>query len=293
MVYTALVRDITERQRAEQQVQRYLEELTNEREALEQAQGSLEEKVAESVRMRRATLNLLQDHQDMREEAEKAQSQVNRFMALRSDAAVRTARRISLTWAVLVYGGMILVGLCARAILGNPEDIGEPGAPYDKEQAFFDVALATLPSVAAGIMLAAVLSAIMSTADSQLLVAAATVSHDMGLRGKTAKNRLLGDRLVILGLSAVAILAAIYGSREIFTKVLYAWTSMGAAFGPLLFWILFRGRVPAAAALTSMLVGFSSAVWFYYQPLGWQGFEKYIVPYVLSSLALVLMARQR
>ena len=218
---------------------------------------------------------------------------VNRFMALRSDKDIKLARRYAMIWAVLVYAGMILLGLCARALLGDPVD------DYDKEQAFFDVAIETLPAVVAGIMLAAVLSAIMSTADSQLLVAAATVSHDLGLRGQTEKTHLLRDRLVILGISVAAIFAAIYGEREIFQKVLFAWSSMGAAFAPLLFWILWRGQVATGVALATMATGFSTAILFWYWPVSWwiegqdwHSFDKFCVPYLLSTTVLVMFGRR-
>ncbi len=214
---------------------------------------------------------------------------VNRFMALRREEDIRLARRYSMAWAVLVYAGMILLGLCARVALGDP--VGD----YDKEQAFFDVANKILPTVVAGMMLAAVLSAIMSTADSQLLVAASTVSHDLGLRGKTEKTRLLRDRLVILGLSAGAIFAALYGSREIYQKVLFAWSSMGAAFAPLLFWILWRGQVATRVAVATMLTGFGAAIVFYYFPIhtwiggdDWHNFDKFCMPYLLSTTVMLV-----
>src|SRR5690606_10563495 len=111
---------------------------------------------------------------------------VNRFMALRSEPAVRQARAIAIVWAVVVYAGMILLGLCARVLPGLVVE--------DREAALFAVLGELFPPVLGGIGLAAVLSAIMSTADSQLLVASSAVSHDLGWHTRRA---VLQTRLVV------------------------------------------------------------------------------------------------
>ena len=85
----------------------------------------------------------------------------------------------------------------------------------------------------AGIIIAAVLSAIMSTADSQLLVAASSVSYDLKW-GASNKAQLLISRLSVAALSILALLLALYAPEAIFSRVLFAWAALGAAFGPLL-----------------------------------------------------------
>ncbi|MFZ0428271.1 MAG: sodium/proline symporter, partial [Acidobacteriota bacterium] len=98
---------------------------------------------------------------------------VNRFMALADrPRAVSRARLIAIAWAVLVYAGMLLLGWCGRVI---QPDLADP------EVVFISVTNLLFHPVMAGIMLAAVLSAIMSTADSQLLVASSSVTHDLGI----------------------------------------------------------------------------------------------------------------
>ena len=122
------------------------------------------------------------------------------------------------------------------------------------------------------------------------------MSYDLGLSGKTAKTRLFRDRLVILGLSAGAVVAAIYGTQNIFDKVLFAWTAMGAAFGPLLLWILFCGPVSARLSFTVMATGFLSAVatntW-PQDPARWQGYDKGFLPYVLVVGLLLIFGSKR
>jgi len=94
---------------------------------------------------------------------------VNRFMAMENSKDIPTARLIAITWAVIIYTGMVILGWCGRLLVT---------ALGDGEQVLFALATLLLPSVMAGIMVSAILSAIMSTADSQLLVAASSVSHD-------------------------------------------------------------------------------------------------------------------
>jgi len=207
---------------------------------------------------------------------------VNRFMALANDDDVRRARNYAMTWAVIVYTGMIILGLCGHVLLKE-----EPG---DNEAMFFAIAQDLFPPVVTGIMLAAVLSAIMSTADSCLLVAASTVSHDLR-SSRRQKTNLLQDRLVILGLSAGAILIALWGPQQIFDQVLYAWTAMGAAFVPPLFWVLWRGPLAPWISLLTMSAGFGSAV-AVYNTGHWAGFWQ-AVPYLLSTLVMVSCAALR
>jgi sodium/proline symporter len=177
---------------------------------------------------------------------------VNRFMALRAgQRSVIVARRVAVLWAVLVYAGMIVLGLCGRLLL--PDLV-------DREVVFLAATDALFPPVVAGVMVAAVLSAIMSTADSQLLVAASAVTHDLGVGKKDSASALLWSRSVVLLLAAAAVLAALLGPRQIFSPVLVAWSALGAAFGPLLLVTVWKGPVPPGRTLATMLTGLTLAV---------------------------------
>jgi sodium/proline symporter len=179
---------------------------------------------------------------------------VNRFMALRGgDDALRNARRVALAWAVVVYAGMLLLGLCGRVLFGT---LG------DQERIFIRASSELFPPVVAGVMIAAVLSAIMSTADSQLLVAASAVTHDLRFGGRDASTMLRRSRVVVfvLGLAAVVIALVMIRHRRIFDSVLFAWSALGASFGPLLFVTLLRGPVPPRGTLLSMMTGFVLSV---------------------------------
>lgn len=204
---------------------------------------------------------------------------VNRFMALRRGAAeIRVARRTAMVWAVIVYAGMILLGLCARA--------GFSGIT-DGEKAFMHMATDLFHPVVAGVMIAGVLSAVMSTADSQLLVAGSTVTHDLGLGGRSQTGMLVRSRLVVLGVSAVAVTAALLVEETIFNRVLFAWSSMGCAFGPLLLVTVLRGRVSPAGTIAAMSLGFTLSVGVYAAKQlgligGWSGFLERVLPFLVA-----------
>jgi sodium/proline symporter len=176
---------------------------------------------------------------------------VNRFMALKDDDSLRRGRIIALTWAVLVYAGMLLLGLCARVLF---RELG------DSEQVLFHVAQQLLPAVIAGVMLAAVLSAIMSTADSQLLVAASAISHDWNLDAARANGGLSKTRSTVVVVLVLATILALVWRADIFSRVLFAWAAMGAAFGPILLLRLSGRQLSAAGTVAAMVTGFGLTV---------------------------------
>lgn len=176
---------------------------------------------------------------------------VNRFMALKDERSLRQGRIIALSWAVIVYAGMLLLGLCARVLYA---DLG------DSEQVMFKAAAELLPAVVAGVMLAAVLSAIMSTADSQLLVAASAISYDWSLASRTSGDGLTKSRTTVVAVLVMATVLALLWRADIFNRVLFAWSAMGSAFGPILLARLAGRRLSAPVTMAAMLTGFLMTV---------------------------------
>ena len=208
---------------------------------------------------------------------------VNRFMAMGDEGAVRRARVYSIGWAAIVYPGMILVGLCGRILLTDETVTGEFFGEYDQNKVFFEVTNQTMTAVVAGILTAAVLSAIMSTADSQLLAAAGSVSHDMN-ESDRAESKIRNSRLVVVGLSVLATLFAIYVDKDIFNGVLVVFNALGAAFGPLLVVTLWRRRVGPGWTLLAMLAGFGLSVVFNNIDGTKGSWIERIVPYVVATV---------
>ncbi|MFV8754442.1 sodium/proline symporter [Nannocystaceae bacterium ST9] len=203
---------------------------------------------------------------------------VNRLMALRDDAALVGGRRISMTWAMVIYAGMIVLGWSVRVLI---PDLADP------EDAFMAGTERALPPVLAGVMIAAVLSAIMSTVDSQLLVAASTISHDLiGRAGERVdevdgeRRVLLRSRRTVLGLSLGAIGVALWVDEGIFASVLFAWTAMGSAFGPLLLVTVLVRRPRPEYVLAAMSAGFLLSVIAYVGKAS--GVVERVVPFAIA-----------
>ncbi|MEM7501723.1 MAG: sodium/proline symporter [Pseudomonadota bacterium] len=177
-----------------------------------------------------------------------------RLMAVRGDRERKQGFAIAFSWGVIVYIGMSWLALAARSLALEPAS---------GEQIFYLLAEQLLPPVLAGIVIAAILSAVMSTVDSLLLAASAAVSHDLKLARRFSISELSMSRIVMTGIVIAAVLLALVLPETIFNRVLFAWNALGAAFGPL---IIARvvGREPAATArLLSIVIGFALTVVFY------------------------------
>ena len=177
---------------------------------------------------------------------------VNRFMAIKDEKSLNQGKYIGIGWPIIVFAGMLILGMSARILL--------PVA-NDNEQVLFGVTELLFHPVVAGIIIAAVLSAIMSTADSQLLVAASSVSYDLKW-GTSNKAQLLISRLSVAALSILALLLALYAPEAIFSRVLFAWAALGAAFGPLLIVLVMGFKVSGKYRLLAILSGFVLTVYF-------------------------------
>ncbi|MDP6443448.1 MAG: sodium/proline symporter [Pirellulaceae bacterium] len=179
-----------------------------------------------------------------------------RLMATRDDRAIRRAAVISTVWVCFLFTGAVLVGLSARVMFGASIE--------DPERALPHAAVQLLPAPLAGLMIAAIVAAMCSTADSQMLVSASAVSHDVYVRmfGKqpSDKVRTIINRTAVLLIALVATVIATREVRAVFDFVLYAWDGLGAAFGPALILTLLWKRTTGWGILIGMIVGVATVV---------------------------------
>ncbi|MFQ5671223.1 MAG: sodium/proline symporter [Acidobacteriota bacterium] len=207
---------------------------------------------------------------------------VNRFMALKSRQALRQARIIALVWATVIYAGMLLLGWCGRVLFGDLDQT---------EQVFFHVTHAVLPPGIAGIMIAAVLSAIMSTADSQLLVSASSVAHDLPRAWDAEERGLPTSRWVVLALCVLAALLALWVPDDIFTRVLFAWHAVGSSFGPILLVRLTGRAIQSRAILAALCAGFGLTLLLHFQG-DWPGdVAERLLPFAVA-LGIAILGRK-
>ncbi len=178
-----------------------------------------------------------------------------RFAGIRRSADIPLARRIAVGWSALTLGGAVLVGLAGVAYVDN--NLG--GQLSDAETIFMVLVNALFHPVIAGVLLAAVLAAIMSTADSQLLVSSSALAEDF--YRQLARPRASQREIVAVGRGAVVLLAgialwlALDPDRTVLGLVGYAWAGFGAAFGPVLILSLYWPRMNRVGALAGVLAG--------------------------------------
>lgn len=187
-----------------------------------------------------------------------------RFMALRNPREAKTARRIGMTWMIISLVGAVfsgLVGIAYMAHLGI--DL------TNAETVVLVMSQTLLHPFVAGLVLAAVLAAIMSTISSQLIVASSALVEDLfKVVKKEPSPRLLVvlGRLTVLVVAIIAGLLALIPNDTILGLVSFAWAGFGAAFGPLILLSLFWRKLTNWGALAGMFVGATSvfvfdAVW--------------------------------
>ncbi len=177
-----------------------------------------------------------------------------RFMALRTAVQAKTGRRIGIGWMVVSLIGAVLTGLVGIAYfqladqeLANPETV------------FLELTQILVHPFIAGLVLAAVLAAIMSTVSSQLIVCSSALIEDLY---KIVMKRSLSSRQLVmlgrLGVLAVAVIAAVLAldpQDTILQLVAFAWAGFGASFGPAILLSLFWRRFTAWGALAGMVAG--------------------------------------
>jgi len=176
-----------------------------------------------------------------------------RFVTVRDEKAARNAAIIGVVWGALVLFGAPTLGIIGRALL--PE-LADPEHVLPAFTAKF------FHPVVSGVILAAVTAAIMSTADSQLMMAATAVIHDLyyplvGGRGDAGapRGQVAKTRAVIGVLSLVALGIALIEPRVIYTFVLFAWGALGASFTPVILLSLHWRRLSWQGALASFILG--------------------------------------
>lgn len=204
---------------------------------------------------------------------------VNKYMGMSPTASMTVARTVGIGWAVILYVGMILLGWAGRALV----DLG-PGA---HEEVLYATTDALFPPFLAGIVIAAVLAAIMSTVDSQLLVCASTISHDLGIGRGNNRQMLRNARLTVLVIGIGATWAGITVPKNVFDNVLFAWAALGSAFGPLLLVRLLVGRVGPWWSLAAMACGGAGAILGSYHVVWAKGFADRTLSW-LVALAVAL-----
>ncbi len=184
---------------------------------------------------------------------------VTRFMSIKNPEKIKVSRRIAITWAIPAFSGAVLIGLIGIALYGQ-------GYFSDVEQIMPQLANDFLPTWLAGIFISGAIAAMMSTADSQLLVISSSVIEDFYHKtlGKDVSDKILLNlsRIVTVTVGLIGFLIAITSDKLVFTLVSYAWAGLGASFGPSLLLMLKWKKTTKQGVLAGMIIGaVSTIIW--------------------------------
>ena len=214
-----------------------------------------------------------------------------RFMAADSHQTIRKARRISITCMILCLAGAVAVGFFGIAYFEN--NPGQAGTVSENgERVFIELAKILFNPWIAGILLSAILAAVMSTLSCQLLVCSSAITEDLYkafFRKKASQRELVWvGRLMVLLVALIAIALAANPENRVLGLVSYAWAGFGAAFGPVVLISVMWSRMTRNGALVGMLIGaITVIVWKQY---GWFNLYEIIPGFIFASIAIVVVS---
>lgn len=191
-----------------------------------------------------------------------------RFMAAKDVRSLENARRIAMTWMIISLIGAVCIGYFGMAyFFGNPEQATVVN--QNKEQIFIELAKLLFNPWVAGILLSAILAAVMSTLSAQLLICSSAITEDLYkgfLRPKASDKELMWlGRAMVLLVAAVAIFIAQDPNSQVFGLVSNAWAGFGSAFGPVVILSVLWKRMNGFGAIAGMLTG-AMIVYFWNNP---------------------------
>lgn len=214
-----------------------------------------------------------------------------RFMAADSHHTIRNAKRISMTWMVLCLGGTIAVGFFGIAYFADNPSHAE-SVLANSERVFIELVMHLFNPWVAGILLSAILAAVMNTLSCQLLVCSSAITEDFYkafLRKNAGERELVWvGRAMVLIVATVAIALAANPDNHVLGLVSYAWAGFGAAFGPLVLISVTWSRMTRNGALAGMLVGAVTVI--VWKQFAWFGLYEIIPGFLLSAIAIVVIS---
>jgi sodium/proline symporter len=185
------------------------------------------------------------------------------FMAIGDESKLKLSRRVGSAWAFISLAVAVVIGIVGYS-MAKAGVIAMPETQSAAENMIVNSAHAigktgVFPAIIAGIILAGILAATMSTADAQLLAAASGVTHNLltdvfGLKLSDKKNMLIA-RLTVIGVAILGVIFASDPSSSIFRVVSFAWAGFGATFGPIMLLSLFWKRCNKYGAIAGMFSG--------------------------------------
>lgn len=223
-----------------------------------------------------------------------------RFMAIEDERKLKISRRIASTWVVISMAVVVLLGLAGKAMSANGLIPTLSGAASETVIVHVSDLLSSfgiIPAFLAGLVLSGILACTMSTADSQLLAAASSVSENllqetfkMKLKPKTS---MMAARLTVLSIAVLGVLMAYDPNSSVFGIVSFAWAGFGAGFGPVVICALFWKRTTLSGAIAGMVAGGAmTIIWKYLiSPMGGVfGIYELLPAFLLGLLTIIVVS---
>ena len=211
-----------------------------------------------------------------------------RFMAAGSVRGMGDARRISITWMILCLLGAVLIGYYGVAFAAKHPEV----SVSNPEQIFIIVTQTLFTPWIAGILLSAILAAIMSPLSCQLLVASTTLTADFyrrWMRPHASQSELVWcGRMMLLLVAVIAYVIALDPNSGILKLVSYAWAGFGASFGPSILISLFWRKMTLQGAIAGMVVGAATVI--IWEAGAFFGLYSIVPGFILSSIAIFVIS---
>lgn len=220
-----------------------------------------------------------------------------RFMAIRNSGEIKRSRIIATVWCVISLAAAVMIGIIGRSLLPVDEALNTASKA---ESILIVMSTDYLPLIVAGLIMAGILAATISSSDSYLLIASSAVSVNL-FKGIFKKDKadekqvMWVSRIVLIAIALVGVIIAWKKDSVIFTLVSFAWAGFGATFGPLMLFSLFWKRTTRTGAIAGMLAGgISVFVWklvlkeFLAASIPFFGLYELLPAFIISSIAIVI-----
>lgn len=215
-----------------------------------------------------------------------------RFMAIRKSEEITQSRRIATIWCFISLFAAVAIGIIGRALYPN-ELLTQSSA----ESVFVLMSTKLLPSLFAGVAMAGILAATISSSDSYLLIAASAFAKNIfqGVIKKDATDKevMFVSRVILILISILGIIIALDETSVIFTVVSFAWAGFGATFGPIMLFSLFWKRTTRSGAIAGMISGgIMVFVWkLMLKPLGGIfGIYELLPAFIISCVVIIIVS---
>ena len=220
---------------------------------------------------------------------------LTRMMAMRNKKETQQSRWLAIAWTLLAYTGAFLIGIFGYNLV-QAGVLGEAAAivANDAEKIMPIMVMTLLNPILAGILLSGAVSAMMSTASSQLMVVSSSMTEDfyvhVSKKEIPEKRMLFLNKILTLAVGLIGFLLAITMEDTVYGLVSYAWSGIGASFGPAIVLLIFWKRLSRTGVFASLITGTISAVVWKTWLLELTGVSERLASYLLAFAMAVIFS---